>query len=219
MDVPFSICMTHNLTDYTTSYLVMTDRTQARLGDVRRRILSSFTSGGPSDTKDPFMIHCLVLHEIFLDAKNSVILLLKKRLFDQLQRVQKYSAQPSRERERTELESMTIQLHVISQEIDSMTANVEMTTMIVRCMQLAHKRFCALLGAKQLIKDSNTKITDALKYLLESAESQKRWLISYKSRKDIGLNLVSLPFSSTPQDKDSSIAAGLQSCDATRRNN
>jgi hypothetical protein len=48
-----------------------------------------------------------------------------------------------------------------------------------------------LLGLNA-IEDGNTKISDALRYLLESAESQKRWLVSYKSRKDIALNLVSL---------------------------
>lgn len=182
--------MTHNLADRTTSYVVMTDRTHSRLEDIRRRIRASFASGGLPDTKDPFMVHCLVLHEIFLDAK-SVITPLRGSLYDQLDLVDIYSSKPLNERGRNELEDMTIEMHVISQEIDSVTAGAEMTAMIVRRMQLAHDRYCTLLSPKP-IEDGNTKVSDALQYLLESAESQKRWLVSYKSRKDIALNLVSL---------------------------
>ena len=189
-DVPLSVYMTHNLADRTTSYVVMTDRTHSRLEDVRRRIRASFASGGLPDTKDPFMVHCLVLHEIFLDAK-SVITPLRGSLYDQLDLVDIYSSKPLSERGRNELEDMTIEMHVISQEIDSVTAGAEMTAMIVRRMQLAHDRYCTLLGPKP-IEDGNTKVSDALQYLLESAESQKRWLVSYKSRKDIALNLVCL---------------------------
>jgi hypothetical protein len=131
-----------------------------------------------------------MLHEIFLDAK-SVITPLRGSLYDQLDLVDVYSSKPLHERGRAELEDMTIKMHVISQEIDSVTAGAEMTAMIVRRMQLAHDRCCTLLGPNA-IEDGNTKISDALRYLLESAESQKRWLVSYKSRKDIALNLVSL---------------------------
>lgn len=182
--------MTHSLADRTTSYIVMTDRTHSRLEDIRRRICASYASGGLPDAKDPFMMHCLILHEIFLDAK-SVITPLRGSLYDQLDLVDIYSSKPLHERGRAELEDMTIKMHVISQEIDSVTAGAEMTAMIVRRMQLAHDRYCSLLGLNA-IEDGNTKISDALRYLLESAESQKRWLVSYKSRKDIALNLVSL---------------------------
>lgn len=214
-DVPLSVYMTHNLADRTTSYIVMTDKTHSRLGDIRRRICASFASGGLPDTKDPFMVHCLVLHEIFLDAK-SVITPLRGSLYDQLDLVDIYSSKPLHERGRAELEDMTIEMHVISQEIDSVTAGAEMTAMIVRRMQIAHDRYCTLLGSNP-IEGGTTKISDTLRYLLESAESQKRWLVSYKSRKDIALNLVSLLFH---QSKDTIYnVLGLQPRHTLRRHN
>lgn len=71
-----------------------------------------------------------------------------------------------------------------------MTAGAEMTGMIVRRMQASHDRYRESLP-KGSMTDASTKTSDGLQYLLESAESQKRWLLSYKSRKDIALNLVS----------------------------
>lgn len=139
--------------------------------------------------KDPFMLHCLIVHEMFLDAR-SVITPLRGNLYDQLDLVDEYSTKPIKDRGKIELEQMTIQLHVVSQETDSMTAGAEMTGMIVRRMQASHDRYCASLSMGSMT-DASTKTSDGVRYLLESARSQKRWLLSYKSRKDIALNLVS----------------------------
>lgn len=136
------------------------------------------------------MVHCLVLQETFRNTK-SVITPLRGSHYDHLDLVDIYSSKPLHEHGRAELEDMTIEMHVISQEIDSVTAGAEMTAMIVRRMQLAHDRCFTLLGSNP-VGDGNTKVSDALRYLLESAESQKRRLLSYKLRKDIALILVSL---------------------------
>lgn len=184
-----SVYMSHNIETCETAYIVMTDRTHSRLAEIRRRLLESFPYGTSPGTNDAFMLHCLIAHEVFLDAK-SVITPLRGSLYDQLDLVDEYSAKPLHERGRAELEHITIRLHVISQAIDSMTAGAEMTAMIVRRMQSAHDRYRSLLRSDSAA-DENTKISDALRYLLESAERQKRWLVSYRSRKDIALNLVS----------------------------
>lgn len=184
-----SVYMTHNLSDSTTSYIVFTDHHQSRLGHVKRRLTDAFASAKPADTQDPFMFHCLIIHEMFLDAK-SVITPLRGNLYNQLDLVDAYSTKPAQKRDRNELEKVTIQLHVVSQDIDSMTASAEMTAMIIRRMQGAHDRFRELVAPNGAV-NASTKIFDALRYLLESADSQKRWLTSYKARKDIALNLVS----------------------------
>ena len=184
-----SVYMTHNLSDRTTSYIVFTDHHQSRLEHVKRRLTDSFGAAKPADTQDPFMLHCLIIHEMFLDAK-SVITPLRGNLYNQLDLVDAYSTKPAQKRDRNELEKVTIQLHVVSQDIDSMTASAEMTAMVIRRMQGAHDRFRELVAPNGAV-NASTKIFDALRYLLESADSQKRWLTSYKARKDIALNLVS----------------------------
>lgn len=181
--------MQHDSGDSATSYIVMIDKDHSRISHIKRRILACFGAKGPADTQDPFMPHCLIVHEMFLDAK-SVITPLRGSLYDQLDLVDEYSTKPAHERGKEELEKITIRLHVISQEIDSMTAGAEMTEMIVRRMQASHDRYCSSIPPGGMSNAMN-KTSDALRYLLESAESQKRWLLSYKSRKDIALNLVS----------------------------
>jgi hypothetical protein len=191
-DLPFSVYMTHDVVGGATSYIVVVDESHFGLLQIKQRIGTCFSAVGPADTQDPFMLHCLVVHETFLDAR-SVVTLLRWKLYDQLDLVDKYTKKPARKRGKEDLEKMTIALHNISQDIDSMTASVEMTVMILRRMQASHDRYCdSHVQAGGVVSNANIKISDSLRYLLESAESQKRWLMSYKSRKDTAMNLVSL---------------------------
>jgi hypothetical protein len=135
------------------------------------------------------MLHCLIAHEVFLDAK-SVFEPLKDDLYAQLDLVDACVATPSRDRGKKDLEEMTVRLHYLSRMIDPLIANAEMTAMVLRQMQASHDRYCeSLTGAG--LSNATTKTSDSVRYLLESAESQKRWLVSYRSRKDTTLNLVS----------------------------
>lgn len=73
---------------------------------------------------------------------------------------------------------MTVQLHVISQDIDSKTASADMTHMIVRRLESAHQRY------RQRRYPDNVctaveQTADALQYLSESIEAQRRWVVSY----------------------------------------
>ncbi|KAI7304952.1 hypothetical protein KC315_g14915 [Hortaea werneckii] len=84
---------------------------------------------------------------------------------------------------------MTIQLHVISQDIDSKTASADMTHMIVRRLESAHQRYRQRRYSDNVCT-AVEQTADALQYLSESIESQRRWVVSYKARKDIALNLI-----------------------------
>lgn len=187
--------MTHDVVGGATSYIVMADESHSRLLHVRKRIATCLSAVGSADIQDPFMMHCLIVHETFLDAR-SVVTPLRWKLYDQLDRVDEHTTKPARKRGKEDLEKMTIALHNISQDIDSMTASAEMTGMILRQMQASHDRYCdshAQTGG--VVSNANVKVSDSLRYLLESAESQKRWLTSYKSRKDTAMNLVGFSLS------------------------
>jgi len=191
-DLPLSVYMTHDVAGRATSYIVVANEGHSRLLHVKQRIATCLSAVGPADVQDPFMLHCLIVHETFLDAR-SVVTPLRWELYDQLDRVDEYTQKPARKRGKEDLEKLTIALHDISQTIDSMTGSVEMTGMILRRMQTSHDRFCDSNAQVTGVSNANIKISDSLRYLLESADSQKRWLMSYKSRKDTAMNLVSLP--------------------------
>jgi hypothetical protein len=185
-----NVYMKHGLSDNTTNYIVVIDKRHPRTLHIKRRIAACFSAAAPADRQDPFMLHCLVAQEIFLDGQ-SVITPLEADLYTQLELVDEYISKLEHRRQKEDLERMTVQLHYISRMIDPLIANADMTGMIIRSRQASHNRYCDSRPGASLL-DATTKTSDALRYLLESAESQKRWLLSYKSRKDATLNLVSL---------------------------
>ncbi|KAF4540700.1 Lactose permease protein [Lasiodiplodia theobromae] len=70
----------------------------------------------------------------------------------------------------------------------------DMANLILRRISDAHRRY-ASFERDQSRKDALEKTRDAINYLSISIESQLRWLASYKSRKDIAMNLVSVNMS------------------------
>jgi hypothetical protein len=110
---------------------------------------------------------------------------------------------------------MTVHLHYISRVIDPLIAYADMTAMILRRMQASHDRYCDGQPGQGL-STASTKTSDSIRYLLESAESRKRWLLSYKSRKDATLNLVSLLEYFISYINYELSLAGLQSGDSAR---
>jgi len=187
-NTPFSVYMKHDFGEGTTSYIVMADRSHPRAQCIKRRISTCFSTASTADTQDPFMIHCLIVEETLVDAK-SVVTPLRLELYNQLDQVDECI--PSHDRGKADLELMTVKLHYISRMIDPLIANADMTGMIMRHMQASHDRYSDSLPVPG-ISNATTKTSDSIRYLLESAESQKRWLVSYKSRKDATMNLVSL---------------------------
>jgi hypothetical protein len=182
--------MRHSLSDNTTTYIVVIDKRHSRTLHIKRRIAACFSAAGPADKQDPFMLHCLISQEMLLDGE-SVIAPLKTDLYTQLDLVDECIITPSRDRGKEDLERMTVQLHYISRIIDPLIAYADMTAMILRRLQASHDRYCDG-DPGHGISNATIKTSDSIRYLLESAESRKRWLLSYKSRKDATLSLVSL---------------------------
>jgi hypothetical protein len=186
--------MTHSLPSQSTTYVVVSSPSQARNEVVKERLSDMFrpqTNLSPNTSvilPDPFMLHVVITHEAFLDAK-SVITDMRYKLYDALDNVDEYSKEAANHRAKEDLERLTIQLHVVSQDTDSMTASADMAGMILRRITTAHQRYADSVQAHDK-KDGLMKTFDAISYLSMSIESQKRWLNSYKSRKDIAMNLV-----------------------------
>jgi hypothetical protein len=193
--------MTHSLPSQSTTYVVVSSPSQARNEVVKERLSDMFrpqTDLSPNTSvllSDPFMLHIVITHEAFRDAK-SVITNMRYKLYDALDNVDEYFQRAANHRSRAALERLTIQLHVVSQDTDSMTASADMAGMILRRITTAYQRYTDSVQARDK-KDGLMKIFDAISYLSMSIESQKRWLNSYKSRKDIAMNLVRRLFSRT----------------------
>lgn len=184
--------MTYNAVYRDTTYLIACNPAHPKRNAITRRIVEAIDCTSKSSDADPFMLHALIAHEIFTEAK-STITPLRHRLYNQLDMVDQYAQDPSRKnRKKGDLEAMTIQLHVISQDIDSKTASADMTHMIVRRLESAHQRYRLHKHQNNLSTTAVEQTADALQYLSESIESQRRWVVSYKARKDIALNLVCL---------------------------
>ena len=185
--------MTHSFTANQTFYLLVCDAKQSRLDIVKERLCDILDANRKawnaiSDSINPFFLQLLIAHEVFLDAVPQVTAL-RNKLYDALDRVDEYAETDANGRMRSELEDLTIQLHIVSQETDRMSANVDMSSMVVQRLIGAHERYsnCTQDPGK---KNAVAKLDNALHYLLHSIESQQRWLNSYKSRKDIAMNLV-----------------------------
>lgn len=109
---------------------------------------------------------------------------------DQLDQVEKYCKKGPDEREKNKLEKLTIGLHTVSQDTDSLLASADMASMILRRVSEADLRYANWVWEPDR-QNAFGKPADAISYLSASVESQVRWLASYKSRKDIAMNLVS----------------------------
>lgn len=190
--------MTHDVLLQATTYLVVCSTKQSRNGIVKERLEDMFTCGQgessvPGKFIDPFMLHLTITQEAFLEAK-SIITDMRYRLYDQLDQVDQYCMKRPEKRDRDELEALTIGLHTVSQDTDSMSASADMANLILRRISDAHRRY-ASFERDESRKDALEKTRDAINYLSISIESQLRWLASYKSRKDIAMNLVSVNMS------------------------
>jgi hypothetical protein len=123
--------MTHDLDGNTTTYVVVIDKRHCRTLHIKRRIATCFNSAsGSADKQDPYMLHCLISQEIFLDAQ-SVITPLKFDLDTQLDLVDESISWQAHGRGKEDLEKMTFNLHYVSRIIDPLIANADMTAIMM----------------------------------------------------------------------------------------
>ena len=169
------------------TYIIVSGQREPYLDRVKSRLNDYFPPVGTLGSaklhpNDPFLPLSIICHESLVDAK-AIITELRHRLYDQLDIVDIYSETPF---DRSNLKELTNQLHKVSQDADSLFVSAEMGTMVIEHVIRARDR--ALNLFPQALSDVN--VGDSLSYIKQSLDSQKRWLLSYKSRKDIAMNLV-----------------------------
>lgn len=88
------------------------------------------------------------------------------------------------------LRALTNELHLISQDADSLVSSTEMGTMVVERISAAHNKLKA--DADNSMQQGFSLVEECLIQLVQTLHARRRWLLSYKSTKDIAMNLVSL---------------------------
>ncbi|KAF3928202.1 hypothetical protein AA313_de0206485 [Arthrobotrys entomopaga] len=187
---PWSVYMSFDTPTKRTFYLIVNGTNCPKNALVQDRLLQTFCRNedytiAKRTFADPFYVHTLIAHESLNDLK-PVMTVLRTNLYDQLDEVDAYAKKPS---DRRKLEKLTTELHQISQDADSLLASADMAIMVSDRMLESHRSIQPLLFADSKY-DEYHKTADALSYLRYSAETHKRWLTSYKNRKDIAMNLV-----------------------------
>ena len=156
---------------------------QSRLEDVFKHL---YDYPKNKSQMDPFLLHTMIVHESLLSAK-AVITALRCRLYDQLDMVDAFAKEQS---DRKALELLTNEMYGVSLDADSLLASAEMADMIMQGMISGHQRYQEL-EAEHRATSETINVGDSIRYLLNSVQCQRRWILSYKSRKDIAMNLVS----------------------------
>lgn len=187
---PGNVLMTYNILTECTTYIIFLNEELPYLQRVQARLEASFshfaTTTGRGFQLDPFLLNTMIIHEHFMGAL-STNRHIRDRLYEGLFKVETYAKTHSK---REDLELLTGLFHNVSQDADFLVASMETSDAILRAMQSAHQRLEALY------KDGNcpphvAEVGDSIEYLLGSVRAQRQSTNSYKSRKDIAMNLVS----------------------------
>lgn len=179
-----------------TTYIVVSGDADPIVEVAKQRLKDAFAHPASNQqasrrTSDSFFLHGVIAQESFLQSKG-VITKLRHRLYDQLDVV---DDDKNAEKGKTELaldrdalRGITKNLHMISQDADVLVSSTEMGTMVVERMATAH----AYLKTTSEIssRQGHNQVDDMLEHLMHSLQSRKRWILGYKSRKDIAMNLV-----------------------------
>ena len=182
--------MTYDAASHCPTYIVVASAKDPVPRNVKAR-LSDYMGTVAADARvvtlaqDPLFFHVMISHESLTQAK-PIIAALRKRLYDQLDDIDDYV---QKKKGKDILERATIDLHNVSQNLDSFIANAEMAEMIADWQVRGHKRFQQSINASD-VGDDFIKTEDSLQYLRSSIQQQRRWLLSNKARKDTAMSLV-----------------------------
>lgn len=189
---PCSVYMSHQSQTAVTTYIVVSGEGDTCIEIAKSRLQDAFRRQRPGQAPlekatDPFLLHNIIVQESFLQSK-PVITKLRFRLYDQLDKVDAYG-KGEEIVDRAALKALTNELHLISQDADSLVAGAEMGMMITERMYEGHATLKA--SAELRLQPHFCQVDDSLGQLVHSLQARRRWILSYKSRKDIAMNLVS----------------------------
>ncbi|KAL8768952.1 MAG: hypothetical protein Q9194_005578 [Teloschistes cf. exilis] len=169
-----------------TTYIVVSGEDDHCIEIAKKRIEDAFSLPTVDQSPDPFLVHHIIAHESFLQSK-AIITKLRHRLYDALDNVDAYG-KGEKSLDRVALRALTNELHLISQDADSLVSSTEMGTMVVERMSAAHRKL--MQESDAALKNAFSLVGDSLEQHVQTLHARRRWLLSYKSRKDIAMNLV-----------------------------
>ena len=89
------------------------------------------------------------------------------------------------------LADVTIELQIISKDVNKLVGDVEVASRNLAKTQEAVTRLDQAFGAAPgFLSTYRQQVADTLQYLSYSMDKQKMWLYNYRDRKDIAMNLV-----------------------------
>jgi hypothetical protein len=183
---PCSVYMSYQKETSNTIYIVVSGL-QDTCVEVAKERLRDICVPSKAEAPDPFFLHNIIAQESFLQSK-PVITKLRFRLYDQLDKVDGYG-NGTLALDRADLKALTNELHGVSQDADSLVSSAEMGSMIAKRMYSAHDTLEIIPDAT--LQQEYHQIDDSLGHLVESLQARRRWILSYKSRKDTAMNMVS----------------------------
>ena len=193
---PISVYMRYDPQRDSTTYIISGGREDYIINQLQR-ILGRGTEGcselaSPAMFLDPFEIHYLVTRLSFEFSKRFVSTL-RRRLYDQLDKIDQHTQSINTAGERSELKERTTDLSPLSQNVDSFIAGFHMALGIASKLKHAHDEYLSSETKKNPTDgriQSGQRLACSIRRLSSSFESQMRWLHSYKARKDTSMTLV-----------------------------
>ncbi len=160
-----------------------------RIASVRTRLTSSFLATGKlqvalANASDPFLVPSMISHECFMQSDSSIFNL-GQRLYAAIDRVD----EAHRPRyNRNDLESVTFELHQVSQDADSLIQSTDIAISIAESISVAQR--ILQTESKALSRQQIKLSQNSGRHLVKAFKARKRWLLAAKSRKDTTMNFV-----------------------------
>lgn len=136
----------------------------------------------------PLEAHIL-LCKISCDSSQAFISLFRQSMFAQLRAVDELSTQETANRKG--LTDVTIELQIISKDVNKLISDVDVASRNLAKMQEALTSLDQTCNTTTSALSTNCQqLVDTLQHLYSSMDKQKMWLHSYRDRKDIAMSLV-----------------------------
>ncbi|VUC27343.1 unnamed protein product [Clonostachys rosea] len=198
---PCSIYMNYSVAKNQTIYLVAAPDDGIWFSFLETiNVSNSVTDGSLISPKElassPFMVHALISNVAFEQATEYAAQV-RNRLMTQLKRVNDYADNQAEgnpiktgdQDARSQLQRITIELHQVSQMLNTGLASAQSSMRLSEKFVQAHALFCE--RTKQGSPGTSISRTQsAFQYVKDAFEYHNSWLKSYKTRKETAMNFV-----------------------------
>lgn len=210
---PCSIFIGYDEGSKSTTYVVSSVKSEPFVNRPRQTLQDFFTISSRSRSgqgaNEPFLVASILARESLFDAEIAISKL-RKSLYSQLEIVDSYASDPF---DRSSIRQATTALHDISQQCAVYVPAAEKLSLLIQRMNRAHQSvmlLCSNIGHHQ--------VENALNYIEDSINAQKRWIVSYNSRKDVAMTVLFQLITHQNSETNMSIALATQKNSVTNTN-